>query len=154
MAGSPGPGQAALAMGAGRARSWRPDLRLPPSEWTIRQRSRARPRCAGLPGPGGRHSALRRVWTWAGQRWWRSRAAAGGLAPRRRRRAGGQAAGARLCRWGSGSAACRGRGWAGPALNSFEPASRQRPRPLRFCPPSRRNSVCPLRPEEELHLAL
>ncbi|KAM9642408.1 uncharacterized protein ACIGJ3_016074 isoform 1-T1 [Trichechus inunguis] len=118
--------------------------------------------------------------------------------------AGGQAAAARLCRWGSGSAACRGRGWAGPALNSFEPASRRRPRPLRslpfegrgqeaapflgsadqqgrkvdpsgsatirgspatctpsqplpisrFCPPPRRNSVCPLRPEEELHLAL
>lgn len=86
-----------------------------PGEWKICRSSWARPRRAGLLRPGGRRSARLCAGPGPGPGpggggGAPGRRRAGGGTPRRRRRAGGRAAAAPLRRWGSGSAACRGRG--------------------------------------------
>lgn len=87
-----------------------PPRRLAGPGWTPRRSAPRRPGLGPGPGSGGDGGGD-----------------GGGSAPGRRRasspraEAGGRAAAAPLSRRGSGSAACRGRGWAGPPLNSFQP---------------------------------
>lgn len=98
----------------------------------------AAPACWARVDAAPLRSAPRRAWAWAGRWRWRSRAPAGRRAPRRRRRAGGPAAAAVLL-FAAGAQAPRPAGGGaepGLRLTPSSPALRQRPRPLRYAPPT------------------
>ena len=150
MAGSPGPGQAALAMGAGPARSGAQGLPIPPAP------AQENGRYAEEPGPA---PAAPACWARVDAAPLRSAQGLGlglglgravavalpgaggqadGLPAGGGGWAGGRAAAAPLRRWGSGSAACRGGAEPGLYLTPSSPASGQRPRPLRCAPRNQR----------------
>lgn len=139
MAGSPGPGQAVLAMGTGPARSAAPGLLLPPRRMEDLPKILGPPPPRRLAGPG---------WTphRSAPRWPGPEPGGGGGTPGRRRavglpvgggcRAGG---GGGLLGFTAGAQAQRPAGGGaepGLCLTPWSPAPRQRPRPLRYATPT------------------